>query len=277
MKTKMKQLITLLVLIVASASYCWSQSVAFTIQNETQIDSKTLQFDLYIQNTSGIQVQVGAVQAAISYNTSFLNGGTITATIVTGSSQMVAAQAPLTTNTAVEGLIKIAGRSFPGCGSGTILSTSSPGTKFCTVQITSTVAFTANSTADLAYVVSGGFYTKFYQYKIDCSANEQLALDASNCTTVGPNLVLNIATGTELFEKSNISVFANNDKQIEVHFNNAESNGTSLIKVFTVDGKLLIATETANTVYRTGKLTTGFYTVTVQGSTGSKTGKVVVK
>ena len=61
----MKQLITLLVLIVASASYCWSQSVAFTIQNETQIDSKTLQFDLYIQNTSGIKLDVSSLQSGI--------------------------------------------------------------------------------------------------------------------------------------------------------------------------------------------------------------------
>ena len=192
----MKKFILILMVLVTSAGSCWSQSVAFTIQNEKQIDSKTLQFDVYIQNTSGVQVQTAAAQLGINFNTAILNGGTITATHVSGSSEMVPLQVPLTTNTLTAGQIKVAGRSFPGCGNGTIIKTSYPGTKFTTIQVVSSVDFLANSTADLLFTVSTGFLTKFTQYKVDCSSNEPLTVNASNVSTVGTNVVLNPSTYT---------------------------------------------------------------------------------
>lgn len=193
----MKKFILILMVLVTSVGTCWSQSVAYTIQNEAQVDSKTLQFDIYIQNTSAVDVQTHQAQGAILYNTAILNGGTLTATVV--SSEMVTAQipAPNAASTATSGIVKLAPRTPPGLGNGTFLSKTYPGTKLCRLQLVNTVDFKANTTANLTFSLASPYITKFFYYLNDGSGlNGTLTVNASNVSTVGTNVVLNPSTFT---------------------------------------------------------------------------------
>jgi hypothetical protein len=131
------------------------------ITNQSQVSSKIYQFDVYLLRTGATELELAAVQFGLGYDTSILNGGTITFSFVSGSSQLVASQVPqsfnvgTTTNT-VGGVaykyLNQAARTGPGAGSGTVISAtktscSSPGTRIGTYRVTNTVDFKQASTA----------------------------------------------------------------------------------------------------------------------------------
>ncbi len=136
----------------------------FYVTNEVQISPRIYQFDIYLLRTGANPLEVASYQFALSFDTTIAVGGSITASYVSGSSEMVAGQVP-TSLTTINALYKYpnapgdttyykfmsqAARSPVGPGNGTIISAvkngcSSPGTKIGTYRLTSTVDFRINS------------------------------------------------------------------------------------------------------------------------------------
>jgi len=96
-----------------------------TLQNVVQSTDRIIEFDIYLKNNDlGQSMEMASFQAGITLNSSIYSGGTLTATIVAGSSTLTnAAQVPTSiTYTASSTIIKLAAKSPPGAGSGSIIS-----------------------------------------------------------------------------------------------------------------------------------------------------------
>jgi len=81
-------------------------------------------------------------QAGILLNPAIINGGTITASIVPGSSQLVTQQQPTNvTFTASQNCIKLAPGGVAAHGTASIIPTTAPGIRIARIRLTNTVAF----------------------------------------------------------------------------------------------------------------------------------------
>lgn len=193
MKTKFyKTLVApLIILLIGVLLPIHAQTLSYTIQNEVQTASNVLEFDLYLLNKdAGTPIEISGLQAGIIINSSIVNGGTITAALVSGYSDMVTAEQPTSiTYASATYCIKIAARSGPGSGNGTIMSTTTPGTRYCRVRLTNTVAF-ATASPNLTFNFTTTPYpTKLYAYIGGIST--QLTTDATNTYNATANDVLN--------------------------------------------------------------------------------------
>ena len=101
------------------------------VTNQSQIDSKTYQFDVYLLRTGSTALELSGIQFGLGIDTSIINGGTLSFSMVTGSSQLVSASVPTsfsvgattqTVNSVVYRYLNQAARSGPGAGSGTVIS-----------------------------------------------------------------------------------------------------------------------------------------------------------
>jgi len=165
----------------------------YTIANDVQVSDRILEFDLYLLDTDTNEpFELAAIQAGIIVNSGIYNGGVITLSIVTGSSQLSnVSQQP--TNVLWElatNVIKLTPRSAPGAGSGSIISQSAPGTRICRLRITNTVAFTSTSTSNLTFSFTQPPYpTKVAQYTPE--GNTVLTCNSTNTFSNAANIVLN--------------------------------------------------------------------------------------
>jgi hypothetical protein len=137
----------------------WSQTPTYEmyVTNQSQIDSKTYQFDVYLLRTGSTSLELASIQFGLGVDTMIVNGGTLSFSLVSGSSQLVSSQVPVafsvgavsqvnTVNGVVYRYLNQAARSGPGAGSGTVISNvktgcSSPGTRIGTYRLTNTVDF----------------------------------------------------------------------------------------------------------------------------------------
>jgi len=128
-----------------------------TLRNVTQVSDRILEFDLYLLNLDPINpMEMASYQAGVTLNPAIYGAGTLTATIVAGTSTLTnAAQVPtVVTYTASATIVKLAGKSPPGAGSGSIISQVSPGTRIIRLRLTNTVPFTANTTPNFYFAPS---------------------------------------------------------------------------------------------------------------------------
>jgi hypothetical protein len=149
------------------------------------------------------------------FDNNIKNGGTLSISWVAGSqTDLLAGQRGATLNIATAGVIKIASKIAAGFGTGTIISTSAPGTKYGTLQIVNTnqflhdsmkLAYSWNSTPYKTSVAAYDYTTQLTQdisvagtYNI-LSANLVLPVELSSFATTsnGRNVVLNWSTKTE--------------------------------------------------------------------------------
>jgi len=171
-------------------------SFTFTIQNEVQTSDRTLEYDGYILSTDPSTVlEVCNTDFAVTFNTAMLNGGTITAALVSGSSQMSASQQPTVKVLSTGGVTTVYAYSYSisGKGTGTTISSTAPGTRFCRIKVTNTVPF-ASVTANLAHHLLGvpAETTLGYYDQID-GGEYDLDINSSTCYTSTVNPVLNTA------------------------------------------------------------------------------------
>jgi len=174
-----------------------AQSVAYTIRNDVQTSDRTLEFDLYVLNTSpDIPVELSGIQAGISVNPAIAAGGTIIATIVPGSSELEPIEQP-TAIMYASNCIKIATRPNPGQGKGSLLSTKAPGTRYCRIKLTNTVPFAADK-ANLIFNIPGR--TKLYPAKLSHYVgiySVPLSTDIIDFSNATNNPILKVTTGLE--------------------------------------------------------------------------------
>ncbi len=164
----------------------------YTIANDIQINDKVMEFDLFILDSDpGDPFELSSIQAGILVNSGIYNGGTISLSIVSGTSQLNSSQQPTSVIwTQSQNAIKLTPKLPPGAGSGTIISQTAPGTRVCRLRITNTVAFTTSSTANLTFNFTTSPYpTKVSQYI--SGTNTDLACNSVNCFSNASNIILN--------------------------------------------------------------------------------------
>ncbi|MFM9008399.1 MAG: BspA family leucine-rich repeat surface protein, partial [Bacteroidota bacterium] len=152
MKTTLTHLRTLLLVLIGTVISHLSQAQAPTcklvITNDAQVSPTEYQFDVYLISAGAGPFELAGHQYGFNYNASIKNGGTLTASWVTGSSQLgnpAQLQSTLnTTNNASQ--IRIASPSPPGTGNGSSIAvgTVSPlsgGTRVGRLRMINTVPF----------------------------------------------------------------------------------------------------------------------------------------
>jgi hypothetical protein len=164
----------------------------YTIANDLQTSDKTFEFDLLLLDNDATQAfELGTVQAGIYVNSLIYNSGTITASILPGTSTLLPAQQPTSiTFTQSANIIKLAAKAPPGTGNGSILSTNpaSP-SRICRVKLTNTVPW-AQYSPNLTFCFTTTPYpTKISQYI--AGINTPLTTNTTNCFSVCTNGLLN--------------------------------------------------------------------------------------
>jgi hypothetical protein len=197
--TKLMKLISVVVFLMAVLPVIAQQrsplglsDFNLTLANDVQTASNILEFDVYLLDTDPTQAfEMAAVQAGILVNPAIYNGGTITMSIVPGSSQLIASQQPTSVVwSQAQNAIKLTPKTPPGAGSGTIISTTAPGTRVCRLRITNSVDFTTGSQANLTFNFTTSPYpTKVFQYI--SGANTELVCNTQNCFSNAANITLN--------------------------------------------------------------------------------------
>ena len=133
------------------------------VTNQTQVSSKVYQFDVYLLRTGNVPLELATIQFGLGFDTMIVNGGSVSFTYVSGSSQLSSGQVPLSFNVGnssqsltVDGVtyrfMNQSARSGPGVGSGTVINSvkngcSSPGTRIGTYRLTNTVDFRNSSSS----------------------------------------------------------------------------------------------------------------------------------
>lgn len=168
----------------------------YTIGNDAQVSSNVLEFDLLLLNASlPYTFEMATVQAGIYVNPTIYNGGTLTATIVPGTSQLNPSQQPTSiTFTQSANIIKLAAKAPPGAGNGTIISTNplSP-TRICRIRLTDSQPFAACATPTLTFCLTTSPYpTKISNYL--GGVNTAYVLNLDNCYSEAYNASMNCST-----------------------------------------------------------------------------------
>jgi hypothetical protein len=167
----------------------------YTLANDVQVSDKVLEFDLFLLDDDASQpFEMAAVQAGIIVNPAIYNGGTITVSIIAGTSGFSnSAQYPTSVIwTLAQNTIKLTAKPNPGSGNGSIISTVAPGTRICRLRITNTVPFAVNNQATLTFsYTSSPYQTKVSEYIAGVST--VFNSSAANTYSNAANRVLNIA------------------------------------------------------------------------------------
>ena len=157
----LKYVMSLMLVMLGFASQSQTPTYDMYITNQSKVDSKTYQFDVYVLRTGSNALEMAAIQLGIGIDTSITNGGSLTFSFVSGSSELVAAQVPqtfivgtafYTVNGVVYRCLNQTVRTGPGAGNGTVLSATktgctSPGTRIGTYRLSNTRDFKSASSA----------------------------------------------------------------------------------------------------------------------------------
>jgi hypothetical protein len=138
----------LLVGLYTPASYSQTPATySVAVSNPTiSTDGKVFEFDIYLLNTSGTPFELYAFQGGLMYDNLVKNGGVCVATWVPNSQlDMNVGQRAATLNMTTAGVIKIAPKIASGFGTGTVISTVAPGTKYGRLRITNPQQFLHDS------------------------------------------------------------------------------------------------------------------------------------
>jgi hypothetical protein len=165
---------------------------SYTIANDVQVSETAFEFDLLLlDNTPATPFELATVQAGIFMNPAIYNSGTVTATILPGTSTLNASQQPTSIQiTQSANIIKLAAKAPPGAGNGSILSTNpaSP-TRICRLRISNTVPW-ATAQPNLTFNFATSPYpTKISQYI--GGINTAMTVNSTNCYSVCANNLLN--------------------------------------------------------------------------------------
>ena len=128
--------------------YADTPTYSCEIRNGSFVSAQVFEFDIYLTQTGVTPLELACFNTGILLNSGFVNGGTITPTLLSGS-ELNASQVPI--NIAFDPAflcVKIAPRKPPrdygtGVTAGTVISNTA-GTKVCSVRLTNSVAFGAD-------------------------------------------------------------------------------------------------------------------------------------
>jgi hypothetical protein len=137
-------------------------------------------------------MELATLQAGIIINAGMKNGGTVTATIVAGSSELNAAQKPTSvTFTGTQNTIKLAPKAPPGWGGGTIIPTAAPGLRVCRIRLTNTVDFGVVNPNFVFNFTASPYNTVVSCYDVSTGVNIAITAAANHTVTTMFNPLLN--------------------------------------------------------------------------------------
>jgi len=255
------------------------------VTNQTQVSSKVYQFDVYLLKTgSASQLELASLQFGLGFDTMIVNGGTVSFSFVSGSSQLGANQVPTsfgigsssqvsTVNGVTYRFMNQATRALPGSGNGSLISAvktgcTSPGTRVGTYRLTNTVDFRNSSSSKHIFNVgtgSGRTNTIVTAY-----------VGGLNTTLSGTQMGY-LTTGTcdqnVVFNPCNVSASASGIVSACPGLNNGSAVITLAGMGSSASGKYFINDDTVGVAYSgnpftIGGLDVGSYSVTVSSGTG---------
>ena len=126
-------------------------TVAVYITNDAQVSPTEYEFDIVLVNVGAPAWQLSGHQYGINYNAAIKNGGTMTISWVSGSSQLSnAAQLPGINATAQQpSQMRLSAPSAPGAGNGSVIG-AAPGVRVGRLRMTNSVAW-ANAQPNLTF------------------------------------------------------------------------------------------------------------------------------
>ncbi|MBK7213136.1 MAG: hypothetical protein IPH88_07550 [Bacteroidales bacterium] len=164
----------------------------YTIANDLQTSDRSFEFDLLLLDTDASSAfELGTVQAGIMVNPAILNGGTMTASIVPGSSSLDLSQQPSSVLfSQSQNCLKLAPKSPPGIGNGSILSTDQNNpSRLCRIKLLNSLPF-AQYQPNLSFnFTSLPYPTKISEYT--GGINTALTTNTQNCFSQCVNALLN--------------------------------------------------------------------------------------
>jgi len=164
----------------------------YTTDNIVQTSDKIFEFDLLLlDNDATLPFELATVQAGVLFNSTIYNGGTVSASIVPGTSTLNTSQQPTSVQfTQSANILKLASKAPPGAGNGTIISTNplSP-SHVCRIKMTNTVAWATSSSPDMVFnFLTIPYPTKLSQYLN--GINTACVVNSTNCI-INSAIVLN--------------------------------------------------------------------------------------
>ncbi|HOP00451.1 MAG TPA: fibronectin type III domain-containing protein, partial [Bacteroidales bacterium] len=177
-------------------------SFEISVRNITQTASNRLEFDVYLLDADPLQpFQLASCQLGFLLNSLIHAGGTLSAAIDNTGSGLNASQQFSATPSVATGLagypnqtlIRLAGRTPPGAGNGTIISTTGSGTLLTHFILTSSVDFAESSTPDITFTSSSAT-TPLYPTRVniyDGTNNIGLVVTPGTNAIVYGNPILN--------------------------------------------------------------------------------------
>ncbi|MDR3665258.1 MAG: T9SS type A sorting domain-containing protein [Ignavibacteriaceae bacterium] len=146
--------VLLFVFLYIPASYPANPTFNLILASDSWDMHMVYEVDVIILSTDTAPIELAAISLGFTVNNNALNGGTLTASFVPSSSQLTnTTQIPTSFNTTtVIGtgnnalrVIKIAGKTPPGTGNGSLLSNVAPGTKIARLRLTNSVDWVITS------------------------------------------------------------------------------------------------------------------------------------
>ena len=269
-----------LFLLIAAVSNVNGQAPTYLceLRNDIQVDARTYEFDVYLLRTGATPFEFTSMQFGINVNPGMRNGGTITVTILAGSSELVLLQIPNNSRFTFDNTtncIRMTGTPPPGAGSGTIISNTGNGTRLGRIRLVNTVDF-GTVTPDLSwsYSLATGYITRVNAYVAGIATD--ITVQASQTTSNLLNNLLNPPAPVQ-YAVTGDGAYCEGGSGVEVGLSDSESG-----VVYTL---YLGATPLTPTVNGTGNpISFGFQTVagtytvsgTNAGGTTPMTGSAVV-
>ena len=274
-----------MLLLSVQGNIAYSQDFTISVKNLVQTAANRIEFDVYLLDTDGSEpFELASSQLGFLFNSLIYTGGSVSVAIDntdTGlnSSQQFTASPTVENNLSGypdQTLIRLAGRTPPGAGNGTIISAAGDGTLMTHFVITSTVNFTVSSTPDLTFcssTVSNPLYpTRVNEYV--GTVNTSWTVTSGTNAIVEDNPVLN--PPPEAFEVTGTGSYCEGTTGIPVGLSGSETGVTytlyrnSISLGQTVDG--------TGAAVSFGDQTEGTYTVSGTNSYGTTdmTGDAVI-
>jgi hypothetical protein len=145
-------------------SYSANPTYTCTLTNDVKTASNVYEFDIYLLRTGTTPFELVQFQGGVIFNNAIKNGGTLTVSYVSGSSDaslVTSGQVNSSFDASTSGVIKIAPK-LPtgGPGTGTVISAVAPGTKIGRLRLTNSVVFASftpnvkfNNNPTVAYAI----------------------------------------------------------------------------------------------------------------------------
>lgn len=202
MKSNKLNIVLAGVMLLANMLIAQTPAYKVIAANDEVINTKTIEFDIYILRTSEEPLELANFQTSLYFDIAIKNNGTLTAQFIEGTSELSNShQYPNPPNVAGViddyGQFRIAAKMNPGTGNGSLISNVYPGTRFGRFKITNTVEYAAISPNFFWNFSTGG---KNYFNVISAYINN-VATDITN-----PELYLNQLNNTVLEVETEIKL-----------------------------------------------------------------------